>query len=52
MAGGEDALEGGERVAAGYARWWHANPVGVDPEGGGAGDDADAVIGPDRVPVL
>lgn len=41
-----------ERVEAGKAGWRQSPAHGVEPERGRAGQDADAMIGPDRRPVL
>ena len=43
--------ERAERVEAGEERGRQPAPERVEPQGRGPGDDADPVVGPDRVPV-
>ncbi len=52
VAGPHDVFERAEGVEAGEERYGQPSAGGVQPERGGAGQDADAVPGPDRVPVL
>lgn len=52
VAGAHDVFEGAERVEAGEERDGQPLAPGVQPERGRAGQDADGVLGPDRVPVL
>ena len=52
VTGARDVLERAERVEAGEERHGEALPGGVEPQRGGAGEDADPVHRPDRVPVL
>ncbi|MGY3107595.1 hypothetical protein ACVWW7_004222 [Bradyrhizobium sp. LM6.9] len=52
IAGGHDVLELAERVGAGEERRRQSRAGGVEPHRGRAGQDADAVARPDRIPVL
>ncbi len=52
VPGAHDVVEGAEGVEAGEQRDGEPGSGGVEPERGRAGQDADAVPGPDRVPVL
>src|SRR5262249_35435024 len=52
VLGGAQVLEGAQGVVAGQTGVRQTAAEGVEPEGGRAGQDADAVAGPDRVPVL
>ncbi len=49
--GGAQVTQGAEGVVAGQAGLGQPAAQGVEPHRGGAGQDADAVSGPDRVPV-
>ncbi len=51
VLGGAQVLQGAEGVVAGEVRPGQTAAEGVEPHRGRSGQDADAVAGPDRVPV-